>query len=355
MNRPDHSALLELCRLDIPSLRPSGVGRWKGLCPFHTETKASFQVSILDKEGKSITAFYCFGCGAKGGYKKYLEMTGRKETSIIGNRNGSAMRWTRKGKPPPAEAIAKLVEHAQTVLAENAKAQGYLRKRNVPYALAVSQGIGYLPRTDGGRLYRQLTQSGFSSRHITEWRLCESDRSRKPIYGGRLIIPHRPRPNAAPTWFTARDVTERSNSKYLHAYGPKPALFNPQWNQAGKSSLILVEGPFDLLALRRWKIRGAAVLGTAGDPYRLAQALRRTGISAVALLPDNDHAGEAWLSATASVLQKFNIRVDAIKLSGIYQDPGQLLAARNRAEVVTVLKNGWQNDFTPEAPAPAGI
>ena len=43
-------------------LRPSGVGRLGGLCPFHAERTPSF--SVFEKGGKWV--MHCFGCGAGG-------------------------------------------------------------------------------------------------------------------------------------------------------------------------------------------------------------------------------------------------------------------------------------------------
>ncbi|MBB5687515.1 hypothetical protein FHS49_003557 [Sphingobium boeckii] len=40
---------------------------WKGLCPFHTETTPSF---VVNDEREF---FHCFGCGAHGGRKEWLE------------------------------------------------------------------------------------------------------------------------------------------------------------------------------------------------------------------------------------------------------------------------------------------
>src|SRR5437660_780074 len=48
-------------------LRPSGINRYKGLCPFHNEKNPSFTVNTLHQ-------FYkCFSCGAGGDLFKFVQ------------------------------------------------------------------------------------------------------------------------------------------------------------------------------------------------------------------------------------------------------------------------------------------
>jgi DNA primase len=49
-------------------LKPAGGGSFKGLCPFHGEKSASFQVT------PSKQMFYCFGCQTGGDVFRFLEL-----------------------------------------------------------------------------------------------------------------------------------------------------------------------------------------------------------------------------------------------------------------------------------------
>lgn len=51
--------LVEVVMRDGVELRASGVGKWVGRCPFHTERSPSF---LVDGKGR----FHCFGCGVGG-------------------------------------------------------------------------------------------------------------------------------------------------------------------------------------------------------------------------------------------------------------------------------------------------
>ncbi len=48
------------------SLEESGDTMYRGLCPFHSETKPSFTVYT------DTCSFYCFGCGVGGDVIKFL-------------------------------------------------------------------------------------------------------------------------------------------------------------------------------------------------------------------------------------------------------------------------------------------
>ena len=60
--RTDLKAVVE----EFVTLRPAGVGSFKGLCPFHDERTPSFHVR------PGVGTYHCFGCGAHGDVISFL-------------------------------------------------------------------------------------------------------------------------------------------------------------------------------------------------------------------------------------------------------------------------------------------
>ena len=72
INEEDIALVRERARIDdvvspYVTLRRSGSGSWKGLCPFHDEKTPSFQVT------PSRGLYYCFGCGEGGDSISFLQ------------------------------------------------------------------------------------------------------------------------------------------------------------------------------------------------------------------------------------------------------------------------------------------
>ena len=67
--------MLEIFERHVQKIRPSGSGQYKGLCPFHDDTKPSFSFS---EEG----LFKCFGCEIKGNAYQFAELLGESTSNL---------------------------------------------------------------------------------------------------------------------------------------------------------------------------------------------------------------------------------------------------------------------------------
>ena len=93
--------------------------------------------------------------------------------------------------------------------------------------------------------------------------------------------------------FVRRSVGEK---RYLNEKGQPSPLFQSAL-LAGEEPVFLVEGTFDALSCEELGFRAVAMNG-AGNREKVANILRSLSkIAPIALLPDNDKAGDSWATA----------------------------------------------------------
>lgn len=84
-------------------LTPAGPGRYRGLCPFHSEKSPSFFVDFKRQK------FHCFGCGESGDVFDFLKKTrGCSFRDILKDMTGGAVRFT---PPDREEARRRMLVH----------------------------------------------------------------------------------------------------------------------------------------------------------------------------------------------------------------------------------------------------
>jgi DNA primase len=283
----------------------------KGLCPFHQEKTASFNVS------SSRQIFHCFGCGAGGDVFAFLsKITGAPFPEIVrelGRRAGIDVPDAHAGASGgPAVRSARLEDvnaaaaaWYQTNLADPAvgkQARTYLAERGINPETTERFGIGFAPN-DG--LIKALEKRGHSLEELSLAGLVGiSERIVQPGMGRQAYDRFRRR-----VMFPIVDLRKRvigfggrsvgaDTPKYLNS--PETPLFKKgqtlyaldQAREAAAQSntCIIVEGYFDAVALHQAGIRNVvATLGTALTTEHV-QTMRRFARNVV-LLFDPDAAG----------------------------------------------------------------
>jgi DNA primase len=142
------------------------------------------------------------------------------------------------------------------------------------------------------------------------------DEDNRERLAGRIVFPEIRR--GQPTWLIGRLLGDGQDApRYLGLPGRKCLL---GWDEASRDlrGVCLVEGPLDLLALRKWGVPGLALCGTRPHPEILA-ALGRWRRLYAAL--DADPAGQA---ATARLVEAFGERVVPVSLPAGAKDPADL-------------------------------
>ena len=294
--------LADVVVADGVALRRSGRAL-AGRCPFHADGDPSLHVY---PDG----GFTCYGCGAAGDVITWVMLRDRVGFAeacarlVDGTRGGPPgevsgahrsrptsgwrppRRWARghgwrpdgPGQRRPVRGTDGLAcvqaagELYAARLAETPAALAYLRERGVDRRLAAQAGLGYAA---GGELVAHLRWQRLSLGAAQRAGLVVQggDGRLRELLAGRLVVPERRGGRAI--WLVGRvlpGAVSASAPKYLDLPGPKPLVGLEA--AAGGQAVVVVEGPFDWLALVGWGIPAIALVGTAVRPEAVA-ALRR--------------------------------------------------------------------------------
>jgi DNA primase len=317
------------------TLKKSGSRFW-GLCPFHDEKSASFQVHS-DKQ-----IFYCFGCGAGGDVFAFRMRTEGLDfpdaVRVLGRELGIAVPETGGGDEGQVAAAYRANEVAAAFFRnalrgpDAAGARRYLADRGVPEDLAERFRIGWAPEGWDG-LIQHLRKSRVS---VEEAELAglivrrPSGDGHYDRFRARVVFPIL-EPTGQVAGFGGRgmgnDPPKYLNSPESPVYKKSRALFGlPQALEAirERGRVIVVEGYFDLLALHRAGLgEGVAPCGTALTQAH-AKRIRRYATEVV-LLFDGDAAGQAAAERGLPILLAEGLRVRAAFLP-LGEDPDTLVA-----------------------------
>jgi len=152
-----------------------------------------------------------------------------------------------------------------------------------------------------------------------------------------LILPYRD-PAGKARGFVLRAIQERK-PKYLYTQGLRRTPFNLD-RARGKSTLIIVEGILDALAIReRAGLANVIALGDASlSDEKLEHALA-AGAGAFILALDNDAAGADGTERALAVIRKHNARAYVLELPAGIKDPDDFIRERGAAAFVELTKN----------------
>ena len=304
-----------------------------GLCPFHSEKTPSFSVSP-DKQ-----IYHCFGCGKGGGVINFI-------MEVEGLRYPEAVEFLarRAGMPVPEQAsdreskkrtrMLELNRDAARFFFEQLKTEGgrsaidYMQRRGISPQVAKSFGLGFAPNT-WDSLRNAMKQKGY-----TDFEMFDAGLVRKGQKGGfydafrdRLMFPVIDvRGNVI--GFSGRILGD-GEPKYLNS--PETLVFNKSrnlfaLNLAKKSKsgyIILSEGNIDVVSLHQAGFDSAvASLGTSLTPEQARLISRYT--SEVIIAYDNDNAGIKAAQRAIGILEKLDLKVKVLRMSGA-KDPDEFI------------------------------
>ena len=307
-----------------------------GLCPFHSEKTPSFSVSP-DKQ-----IYHCFGCGKGGGVFSFI-----MEIENLSFPEAVEFLAKRAGMPMPEESQDAESRKRSRMLALNKDAarffygelsvpggqpaRDYMARRRIGPATAKNFGIGFAP--DSWDALRQAMRAkGYS-----DFELFDAGLVRKGKSGGfydtfrnRLMFPVIDvRGNVI--GFSGRILGD-GEPKYMNS--PETLVFNKSrnlfaLNLAKKSKsgyIILSEGNIDVVSLHQAGFDSAvASLGTSLTPEQARLLSRYTDTVIIAY--DNDNAGQKASQRAIGILEKLDLKVKVLSLSGA-KDPDEYIKTK---------------------------
>ena len=304
-----------------------------GLCPFHSEKTPSFSVSP-DKQ-----IYHCFGCGKGGGVINFImeieNLSFPEAVEFLAKRAGMPMpeeendRESRKRSRMLAlNRDAARFFYAQLSTAQGGAARDYMARRRIGPATAKNFGIGFAPDT-WDSLEKAMREKGY-----TDFELFDAGLVRKGKKGGyydtfrnRLMFPVIDvRGNVI--GFSGRILGD-GEPKYMNS--PETLVFNKSrnlfaLNLAKKSKsgyIILSEGNIDVVSLHQAGFDSAvASLGTSLTPEQARLISRYT--NQVIIAYDNDGAGIKAAQRAIGILEKLDLKVKVLRMSGA-KDPDEFI------------------------------
>ncbi len=308
------------------------------LCPFHNDSHPSLQVS----PDKGIA--YCFAC-RKGGdifkfYEEIEKVDFKQALKDLAEKTGVKLEERSEKVSLPKdekERLRSCLEAAQAFfvvqLKSTAKAQEYIRKRQVPPEQVEFFGLGYAPDSFSVT-YEHLLKAGFSRSEIVAAGLgVQKDLNDGRIYDrfrNRLMFPifdHQGNLVA----FGGRAMGEE-DAKYVNSaegplYNKSAVLYGLNWARDSireRKAVVLVEGYFDLLACHKVGCTNVvAVSGTALTEQHV-KLLKRSADTAILCL-DQDRAGRDASERAFLLLAREGFQVQAVTIEG--KDPDEAALA----------------------------
>lgn len=355
----------------VVALKKAGSGRFKGLCPFHSEKTPSFNVSA-DK------GFYkCFGCGKAGDVINFvMETEGLQFTEAveaIAQRAGITLEYE-EGSGGPSKETRSLRQEIFDIhdLAADYYRQAFLaptphgefirdywvRNRKFTLELADDFKIGFAPPEDNG-LAAALLKRKFSEDALRQCGLFFTREGAvltmgalRPRFRGRLMIPIRDHQGRVVA-FTARQLEltpaddPAREAKYVNSpetpiFTKSNLLFNLDRARAHAGDghpFVLVEGQLD--ALRCWSVGLKTAIAPQGTSITEGQLmLLRRYHSSVECFFDSDSAGQKAALRFLPMALKAGLEVRFLMLAGAEKLDPDLLFLEKGLAAYEELKRG---------------
>lgn len=305
-----------------------------GLCPFHSEKTPSFSVST-DKQ-----IYHCFGCGKGGGVINFI-----MEIENLSYPDAVRFLARRVGLPVPEEERDENYSKRERMLALNrdaarffyeqliaptgTAAQDYIKRREISSSMVKSFGLGFAPDS-WDSLVRAMRGKGYTKPELLAAGLARASKNTDGVYDtfrNRLMFPVID-VRGSVIGFSGR-ILDDGEPKYMNS--PETLVFNKSRNlfalnlakKSKKGYIILSEGNIDVVSLHQAGFDCAvASLGTSltGEQARLIS--RYTGEVVIAY--DGDAAGQKASQRAIGILEKLDLKVRVLRLSGA-KDPDEYI------------------------------
>ena len=304
-----------------------------GLSPFHSEKTPSFSVSP-DKQ-----IYPCFGCGQGGGVINFImeieNLSFPEAVEFLAGKAG--MQVPEDSNDKDSKRRSRMLElnreaarffHSQLSAPGGKAAVDYMINRRISASVAKNFGLGFAPDS-WDSLRNAMRQKGYTDREMLDAGLVKPGKNGGcyDTFRNRLMFPVIDvRGNVI--GFSGRILGD-GEPKYLNS--PETLVFNKSrnlfaLNLAKKSKsgyIILSEGNIDVVALHQAGFDSAvASLGTSLTPEQARLISRYT--NQVIIAYDSDAAGVKAAQRAISILEKLDLKVKVLRMSGA-KDPDEFI------------------------------
>ena len=322
-----------------------------GLCPFHSEKTPSFSVSP-DKQ-----IYHCFGCGKGGSVINFvMEIEGLsfpEAVEFLARKAGLEVpqdkvdnQSHRRERMLELNRDAARFFHKELFAPTGKIAQDYVNQRQISPAMVKMFGLGFAPNS-WDCLLKAMTALGFTHQELADAGLVRTGKKPGSFYDtfrNRLMFPVIDiRGNVI--GFSGR-ILDDGEPKYMNS--PETLVFSKSRNlfainlakRSKAGYIILAEGNVDVVSMHQAGFDSAvASLGTSLTPEQ-ARLISRYA-QEVVIAYDNDAAGQKASQRAIGILEKLDIRVRLLRLSGA-KDPDEFIKL-NGAEVFRSLLEKSEN------------
>lgn len=305
-----------------------------GLCPLpgHDDSSPSFSVSPARQ------VFFCHGCKRGGDLFALAEHLWSCDFYEAARRlselSGSALPQPIQQPvlPRPAERIALSDYHRRALewLADYYAGKrpdrmlDYLRSRSLSIQAATSHGIGYAPASYLDDLPAQH-HDALGDLSL----LIDRDQRTFTLFRDAVVFPVHL--DGDLVGFVGRQLSSLGSTTYLNTAGlPEGALLGLERAIDGiacRREIVLVEGPFDLLAATTAGVSNVAALLGSSLRRSHIRRIKDLGARRVILALDADSAGRAAAARAESLLARSSMRPHRIDLPDSL-DPAKLLSTQ---------------------------
>ena len=356
-------------------LKKAGAQNYSGLCPFHSEKTASFNVHATKQ------FYHCFGCGASGDVFSFVQkienITFPEAVRAVAQKLGIALPKVNYSSPAEAKeaklrtALLEIHERAcdffQECLRrpEGAYAREYLAGRGLSEEMIRAFRIGFAP--DSGFVLRDRMKGEFPEEVLRESGLFSWKESPQPSANDQQPKANSQVPTAILMYskfrnrvmfpitnetgkviaFTGRTLStdEKAGPKYLNSpetpvYSKSKVLFNLDHAKEAIRKLdyaILVEGQMDCISVYAAGFHN--VIASSGTAFTELQAklLGRFSKNVVVNF-DPDTAGARATERTLSLLVEEEFQIKVLTLEAGF-DPDLYIRRKGKDAYAAALKN----------------
>jgi len=319
-------------------------------CPFHSEKTPSFTIF---GQGNS---YFCFGCSAGGDVISYIMKMENVDylsaVEILANRYGMTVPQDSFAPKINTKLYYEMNRCAARFFYDTLKSpagekgRAYLRERGIDDATVKRFGIGYASDSFSA-LSSHLASKGYTAEDMKTAFLAGINKYNKPFdyFRNRVIFPNIDVTGRVVA-FSGRLVgpVGENDRKYLNTsdtpvFKKSRSLFALNLAKESKeNSLILCEGPMDVIALHRAGFTNAvATQGTAltSEQARIMQRYAET----VYICYDNDEAGRKASEKAIKILDEAGIKVKVISLRDGAKDPDEFIKKFGRETFSKLIKD----------------